>query len=201
MYTLDLSGKLVCLNIPISLTQQHWLITSGLFNSKQMGGNCANGTEITHIIFNFGSNCQKATVFTTHFSLLISTPCPIPTSVFSLPSSFWELTDERPAENTMSYTETELRLIGQHWIICIWQCCGRGFCPLQGGFDRRCLHYSILHEYTTMSRASLPSRVIKRETDRQTEALYSSNKVHLKLIKMVHKKTPALPCPNLKTPS
>jgi len=66
-----------------------------------------------------------------------------------------------------------------------------------GGFDRRCLHYSILHEYTTMSRASLPSREINRETNRQTEALYSSNKVHLKLIKIVHKKTPA----NLKTPS
>lgn len=41
----------------------------------------------------------------------------------------------------------------------------------------------------------------ERQTDRQTEALYSSNKVHLKLRKMVHKKTPALSCPNLKTPS
>ncbi len=40
-----------------------------------------------------------------------------------------------------------------------------------------------------MSRASLPSREIKKETDRQTEALYSSNKVHLKLIKTAHKKT------------
>lgn len=118
-------------------------------------------------------------------SLLISTPCLSCTSVFSLSSSVWEWTDERPTENTMSYTETELRLIGQHWIINIWQCCGRGFCPLRGGFDRRCLHFSILHEYTTMSRASLPSREIKKETDRQ----YSSNKVHLKLIKTAHKKT------------
>lgn len=36
-----------------------------------------------------------------------------------------------------------------------------------GIFDRRRLHFSILHEYTTMSRASLPSREIKNEIDRQ----------------------------------
>lgn len=123
----------------------------------------ANGTEITHLIFNIGSNWQKAPMFAPQFSLPISTPCLSRTSVFSRPSSFWEWTDERPAENTMSYTETELTLIGQHWIICIWQCSGRGFC-LTGVV---CITPYYMSTPQCLELAYPAERSRERQTDRQ----------------------------------
>lgn len=90
----------------------------------------------------------------------------------------------------LPYTETELKLNGQHWIIYILQFGGRGFCPLRGDLTGVvCISPYYMSTPQCLELAYPAERSRKRQTDRQTEALYSSNKVHLKLIKTSHKKT------------
>lgn len=156
---------LLCLSIPISLNQQLNLLKpdkakfcSVLRMAQKLHTSPSTSVQTGKLLFSPLSS-----------SLLISTPCLSRTSVFSLSSSFWEWTDERPAENTMSNTETELRLIGQHWVICIWQCCGRGFCPLRGDLTGVvCISPYYMSTPQCLELAYPAERSRKRQTDRSS---------------------------------